>query len=394
MENALKKQFPIIRDREEVLFEIHNNPELRWTFYSWDEKNQKEFLDFCTGVKGVKLLYDRFFKAVFDPTITPERLEEVLSLILDTKVKIIKVLPNESTRIAAEYTLLILDIVVELEDGSIANVEAQKIGYRFPGQRSACYSADLLLRQYKRVKGEKGKRFKYKDIKKVYTIVFLEESTQEFHKKAYRENDIYVHRSKQQANTGLKIELLQEYIFIALDILRDKADNKGINNDNKLEAWLLFLSEDNPERIIELIEKYPEFRALYEEVYKMCQNMEDIMGIFSEELAILDRNTVLFMIDEMEERAKELEQEIKEREKELGEREKEICEREKEIREQEKEICERDKEICERDKEICEREKEICERDKEIREQAEEIREKEKRIQELEVLLAKQTKDE
>lgn len=39
MENALKKQFPIIRDREEVLFEIHNNPELRWTFYSWDEKN-------------------------------------------------------------------------------------------------------------------------------------------------------------------------------------------------------------------------------------------------------------------------------------------------------------------------------------------------------------------
>ncbi len=42
-----------------------------------------------------------------------------------------------------------MDIVVELEDGSIANVEAQKIGYAFPGQRSACYSADLLLRQYK-----------------------------------------------------------------------------------------------------------------------------------------------------------------------------------------------------------------------------------------------------
>ena len=51
-----------------------------------------------------------------------------------------------------------MDIVVELEDGSIANVEMQKIGYLFPGQRCACYSADLLLRQYKMVRGEKKKK--------------------------------------------------------------------------------------------------------------------------------------------------------------------------------------------------------------------------------------------
>ena len=59
-----------------------------------------------------------------------------------------------------------IDIVVELQDHSLANVECQKIGYTFPGQRAACYSADLLLRQYKRVRGEKGKNFSYKDIKK------------------------------------------------------------------------------------------------------------------------------------------------------------------------------------------------------------------------------------
>ena len=64
-----------------------------------------------------------------------------------------------------------MDIVVELEDGSIANVEIQRIGYNFPGQRSACYSADLLLRQYKRVKGEQQKKFSYRNIKKVYTII-------------------------------------------------------------------------------------------------------------------------------------------------------------------------------------------------------------------------------
>lgn len=75
---------------------------------------------------------------------------EVLSLVLQQKVKILSVLPNDSTRIADEHSLVITDIVIELEDHSIANVEVQKLGYRFPGQRCACYSADLLLRQYKK----------------------------------------------------------------------------------------------------------------------------------------------------------------------------------------------------------------------------------------------------
>ena len=111
--------------------------------------------------------------------------------------------------------------MIQLADGSIANVEVQKIGYAFPGQRSACYSADLLLRQYKRVKGEKGKLFSYKDIKKVYTIVLFEKSTSEFH----QFQEIYLHLIKPQSDTGIQIELLQEYVFISLDIFRKKLDN-------------------------------------------------------------------------------------------------------------------------------------------------------------------------
>ena len=84
------------------------------------------------------------------------------------KIRILKVLPNESARIAAESSLLIMDIVVQFEDGSIANVEVQKMGYLFPGQRSACYSSDLLLRQYKRVRAELGNSFTYKRIQQVF----------------------------------------------------------------------------------------------------------------------------------------------------------------------------------------------------------------------------------
>ncbi len=33
------------------------------------------------------------------------------------------------SRIADESSLLIMDILIELEDGSLANLEAQKVGY-------------------------------------------------------------------------------------------------------------------------------------------------------------------------------------------------------------------------------------------------------------------------
>ena len=295
MSNALQ-HFPMLRDKVQLLDEIHHSPALLSLFNSWEERYQQEFLDFCTGVRGIKLLYDSFFKAIFNPDITPKRLERLLSLILKTEVKILKVLPNDSTRIAAESSLLVLDIVIQLADGSIANVEVQKIGYAFPGQRSACYSADLLLRQYKRVKGEKGKLFSYKDIKKVYTIVLFEKSTSEFH----QFQEIYLHRIKPQSDTGIQIELLQEYVFIALDIFRKKLDNEDSKITNELEAWLAFLSMDDPDVILKLIEAYPQFETLYREVYEMCRDLERMMHMFSKELAELDKNTVQYMIDEMQ----------------------------------------------------------------------------------------------
>ena len=88
--------------------------------------------------------------------------------------------------------------------------------------------------------------------------------------------------------------------FIALDIFRKKLHNKGVERKDRLEAWLTFLSEDDPELILELMEAYPEFEALYQEVYELGRNTERIMRIFSKELEELDKNTVEYMIDEMQ----------------------------------------------------------------------------------------------
>ena len=224
--SKLKQYFPMIREREDIKREIDGNPKLLEKYREWDEEQQEEFLDYCTGVKGVKVLYDAFFKEIMNPENTPERLNELLSFLLGQSVTIKRVLPGDSTRLADEQSLLIMDILVELADTSLANVEVQKIGYSFPGQRSACYSSDLLLRQYKRVKGERKKAFSYKDIKSVYTIVFFETSIKEFHE--YPQN--YIHKFKQQSDTGLELELLQKYVFIPLDIFHGIYHNDGKSN--------------------------------------------------------------------------------------------------------------------------------------------------------------------
>ena len=290
----LKKYFPMIREKEDVLADINENPRLSSIFRSWTLEQQKEFLDICTGTKGMKILSDSVFKEVNNPEYTPQRMNDFLSAIYGQNVRILKMLPNDSVRIASEGTLLITDLVVELEDGSIVNVEVQRIGYKFPGERAACYSADLLLRQYKRVRDQQGKRFVYKDIKPVHTIVLFEKSPQEF--KQFPEH--YIHYVEQKSDTGLQLNLLQKYVFICLDNYNQKAHNEPIKDE--LEAWLTFFSTDEPEMIERLISAYPKFKEMYETIYEMCLNTEKVMEMFSKELQILDKNTVQYMIDEMQ----------------------------------------------------------------------------------------------
>ena len=101
-----------------------------------------------------------------------------------------------------------------------------------------------------------------------------------------------------------------EYVFISLDNFHGILHNKGIRN--KLEAWLTFLSVDEPEKIAKLIRGYPQFEKYYKEIYKLCRNTERVMQMFSEELRELDRNTVQYMIDDMKDEIDAQKQDLKE----------------------------------------------------------------------------------
>ena len=337
MANVLQKYFPMIRTREEVLREIGGNDRLLTVYQSWNKEQQELFLDYCSGQKGVRILYDSFFKEILNPDATPERVEELLSLILEQRVKILKVLPLESPRLGDEQSLIVMDVVVELEDHSIANLEVQKAGYYFPGQRAACYSSDLLLRQYRRVREDlekQEKRFSYREIKKVYTIILYEKSPKEFH-------DFlgdYMHRFAQRSDTGIEIDLLQEYVFISLDNFHGILHNKGIRN--QLEAWLTFLSVDEPELIERLIREYPQFRKYYEEIYELCRNTEKVMGMFSKELQELDRNTVQYMIDDMQDEIDAQKELLSQKDQALEEKNQALQEKEQILTRQEQRIAE------------------------------------------------------
>ena len=111
----------------------------------------------------------------------------------------------------------------------------------------------------------------------------------------------------------MRLKIPQKFIYIALDIFKKKQHNEGDRIHNRLEAWLTFFCRDEPEMIFRLLEEYPEFRALYEDVYELCRNVEGLMEIFSKELLEMDRNTVKLMIDQMQEKIDAQEQAIQQK---------------------------------------------------------------------------------
>lgn len=84
---------------------------------------------------------------IFNPVESMAWLSELVSCILGQHVAVIEVFPN--TNYTFPNSFVIMDMVVRLDNGSITNIEIQKVPYDFPAERISCYSADLVLRQFK-----------------------------------------------------------------------------------------------------------------------------------------------------------------------------------------------------------------------------------------------------
>ena len=309
--NGIKKLKRYIEENscqtEELEQRLAKNPLLYQGYLALSGEWKRRFQEYMAGKKTLPLTYDPFFKKLFSVDIHSERLSDFISSVLGEKVTVKCMLPNEN-RIVNEASLLIMDMLIELEDGSLVNVEIQKIPYTFPGQRITCYLADTMTRQYAKVKSEKGNYFTYKDLNKVITIVIYENSPSIC--KSENLKGEYLHKGRMKFDTGLDMEMYQECYIIALDEFKKSeyylSNDKGNNKRTDVNAWLSLLVTDDIEKIDRNIEKYPWLEEIYIEMAEYLVKPEEVFDMYSEALRILDENTVKYMVDELKDENKEL----------------------------------------------------------------------------------------
>ena len=267
-------------------------------FLQFPPNIQQELLDFCIGKHGLRITYDPVFRKIFKPETHKDRLESLLSSILNKKVSIMEILPREGTRLSESGSFVIMDVLVRLDDGSYANVEMQKIGYSFPLARTDCYASDIIMRQYEKVKAEQGKNFSFNDLHKVYCIILMEKSPAEFHSVKGK----YIHVRTAAFDTGIYKNNagLHEDIFLCLDTFHSIVHN--ITKSSTLQdAWLTFLSSDDVNKISSLVRHFPMFLPIYKEITEFAYKPEELMNMLSEALYIMDRNMERLMVEEMKE---------------------------------------------------------------------------------------------
>ena len=321
-----------------------NGDSLCLSTYQYLKKNAEwvaRYEDFLKGRRSLPLLYDPFFKKIFNPTERRDRLSELVSCLLGQKVTVLEVFPNEDSQFLG--VMIIMDMVVLMADGSIANIEIQKISYDFPAERISCYSADLVLRQYKMITGKDANSMNgsskpsYKDMRKVHTIILFEDSNKSLISDI--DKALYFHVGKTKFNTGIKIELLQDFVLVSLDTFRKYRysdikegrteitdydyDSSQYNDElvsekmkrDRLKFLSLFVA-DTPKEINRLVEIFPDLESVRRDINEYLERPGEVLSMFSEALRILDKNTAELMVDRMKDEIVDL----KEQKDELEER--------------------------------------------------------------------------
>ena len=336
--------------RNECLDKLREDNQLYQKYNSLNTRWKEEFLDFMSGKKTLPLTYDPIFKKLFNPEIYPERLSDLISSIIRIPVTVIRALPLQES-ILEGNALLIMDILVQLEDGSLANVEVQKIPYMFPAERMSCYSSDLVLRQYSRVKGEKGKAFTYKDMRPVYTIIFFEKSLPEF--KAPALGGKYLHFGKTVFDTGLELELLQRFYLISLDVF---SENKyPIDKNNRMTAWLSLLATRNVDDLTEILAVYPWLEAIYQDMASYLHKPEEVLTMFSDALKILDHNTVQYMIDEMQNTIDDQKAQLSDAHSQLADKDSQLADKDSQLTDMHSQLADKDSQLADRDSQLADK---------------------------------------
>ena len=143
----------------------------------------------------------------------------------------------------------------------------------------------------------------------------MEESSREFKAVAPK----YIHRREVFFDSGAKVKNLENVTYISLDTFKEKKDNEI---SSMLDAWLTFFTAEKTDEVLRLLKIHPEFLPMYKEITEFRKDPEEVIGMFSEALKIMDRNTTKYMIDELHETITEKDRKIKEKDQRISRLEK------------------------------------------------------------------------
>lgn len=287
---------------EEALQLISSDAEVNEDFCRLQPNQRDNILSFIQGKNGLAITYNNVFQHIFNPDIHPERIESLLSALLDSPVKYKKTLSREGSMLIENGSHLVMDVIVENALGETYNIEMQKIGHMFPGERSSCYVSDAIMRQYIAKKAEHKDHFRYVHMKPVYLIVLMEESS--FPLKQVSPE--YIHKQINSYSSGAEITSLEHVCYFSLDTFEERVHNV----DSRMHAWLTFLSATSPERILELVNNYPDFVELYKEVAMFRQDYKELIKMSLAMLAETDYYDYINELKERREDAKKYEAQI------------------------------------------------------------------------------------
>ena len=104
---------------------------------------------------------------------------------------------------------------------------------------------------------------------------------------------------------GDELNLLDNISFISLDTFKTEVHNVSTKRD----AWLKFMTEDDPDEIVRFVNQYPEFLPCYHDLIAFRQNPKELVNMFSDALREMDKNTERYMVEELNKEVSELKEE-------------------------------------------------------------------------------------
>ena len=123
---------------------------------------------------------------------------------------------------------------------------------------------------------------------------------------------------------------MDQRVLVCLDVFREFPYAK---DKNEQTAWLSFLLTETVEEAEKLVSEYPWLEEIYRELAMLRRKPEEVLGMFSDALKIMDQNTVKYMIDEQQKKINEQQQEMDEQRQKMNEQQQVIDRQAARIRE-------------------------------------------------------------